>query len=101
MAENTVPDELLKSREKIDQIDSDLLKLLAERFALTFRVGEIKALQSLASFDPVREAQKIDRLRAQSTELGLNPDLVEQLFTDIMKEVVKNHQRVKRQYQQQ
>lgn len=101
MAENTVPDELLKSREKIDQIDSGLLKLLAERFALTFRVGEIKALQSLESFDPVREAQKIDRLRAQSTELGLNPDLVEQLFTDIMKEVVKNHQRVKRQYQQQ
>ncbi len=101
MAENTLPEELLNAREKIDQIDSELLELLAQRFALTFRVGEVKAMQSLESFDPQREAQKIEKLRAQSAQLGLNPDLVEQLFTDIMKEVVKNHQRFKqRQHQQ-
>ncbi|MFT4862193.1 MAG: chorismate mutase [Pseudohongiellaceae bacterium] len=101
MAEKTLPEELLNAREKIDKIDSDLLSLLAERFALTFRVGEIKAMQSLESFDPQREAQKIEKLRAQSSGLSLNPDLVEQLFTDIMKEVVKNHQRFKQQKQQQ
>jgi chorismate mutase len=76
MAEKTLPEELLNAREKIDKIDSDLLSLLAERFALTFRVGEIKAMQSLESFDPQREAQKIEKLRAQSSGLSLNPDLV-------------------------
>ena len=101
MAEKTLPEELLNSREKIDQIDSDLLNLLAERFALTLRVGQIKAMQSLESFDPEREAQKIEKLRGQSAELGLNPDLVQHLFTEIMKEVVKNHQRLKSQHQQQ
>jgi len=99
MAETTLPEELLRSREKIDQSDSDLLNLLAERFALTLRVGEIKATQSLESFDPLREAQKIEKLRALSSSLGLNPDLVAQLFTEIMKEVVKNHQRLKQQQQ--
>ncbi len=101
MAEKTLPEELLISRDKIDQIDTDLLNLLAERFALTFRVGEIKALQSLDSFDPEREAQKIEKLREQSAKLNLNPDLVEHLFTQIMKEVVKNHQLHKQRQQQQ
>jgi chorismate mutase len=99
MAEKTIPEELLISREKIDQIDSDLMNLLAQRFALTHAVGEIKAMQSLESFDPQREAQKIEKLRGQSVKLDLNPDLVELLFTEIMKEVVKNHQRLKRQQQ--
>ena len=101
MAEKTLPEELLISRDKIDQIDTDLLNLLAERFALTFRVGEIKALQSVDSFDPEREAQKIEKLREQSAKLNLNPDLVEHLFTQIMKEVVKNHQLHKQRQQQQ
>ncbi len=101
MAENTLPEELLRSRESIDQIDNELLNLLAERFALTQKVGEIKARQSLESFDPTREAQKIEKLRSQSSKLGINPDLVELLFTEIMKEVVKNHQRLKQQHQQQ
>ena len=95
MVNNILPPELLQARARIDEIDQELIKLLADRFSLTLQVGKIKASQQLQSFDPDREAQKIQNLRQVSEEMGINPNLVENLFTQIMKEVVKNHQRLK------
>lgn len=90
-----LPPELLQARARIDQIDDELIRLLADRFSQTLLVGKIKASQELQSFDPEREAQKILKLRQLSEELGLNPDFVANLFSQIMQEVVKNHQRLK------
>lgn len=95
MADSSLPTELLQARDQIDQIDQALIKLLADRFALTLQVGKIKASQKIESVDPTREAQKLEKLRHLSEELGLNPDLVAQLFTQIMEEAVKNHKRLK------
>jgi|TARA_B110000879_G_scaffold24460_1_gene32529 chorismate mutase len=95
MVNNILPPELLQARARIDEIDQELIKLLADRFSLTLQVGKIKASQQLQSFDPDRETQKIQNLRQVSEEMGINPNLVENLFTQIMKEVVKNHQRLK------
>ena len=95
MVNNILPPELLQARARIDEIDQELIKLLADRFSLTLQVVKIKASQQLQSFDPDRETQKIQNLRQVSEEMGINPNLVENLFTQIMKEVVKNHQRLK------
>lgn len=95
MVNNTLPPELLQARARIDEIDNELIKLLADRFAQTLQVGKIKASQELQSFDPDREAQKLEKLRQKSQEMGVNPDLVANLFTQIMQEVVKNHKRLK------
>ena len=95
MVNNILPPELLQARARIDEIDQELIKLLADRFSQTLQVGKIKASQQLQSFDPDRETQKIQNLRQVSEEMGINPNLVENLFTQIMKEVVKNHQRLK------
>lgn len=95
MVNETLPEELLRAREKIDQIDQQLVMLLGERFAETLQVGKIKASQELQSFDPSREAQKLERLRELSEQQGLNPDLVARLFSQIMEEVVSNHQKLK------
>lgn len=95
MTNDTLPDELLRAREKIDQIDQQLVTLLGERFAETLQVGKIKARQELQSFDPGREAQKLEKLRELSEQQGVNPDLVAKLFSQIMQEVVNNHQKLK------
>ena len=95
MVNNILPPELLQARARIDEIDQELIKLLADRFFQTLQVGRIKASQELQSFDPDRETQKIQKLRQMSEEIGLNADLVEALFTQIMQEVVKNHQQLK------
>ena len=95
MAQAPVPQQLLEVREKIDQVDRQLVKVLAERFGLTNQVGHLKASSDLEAVDPQREAQKLESLRALAQQYDLNPDLVAELFTLIMAEVVKNHRRIR------
>ena len=90
-----MPAELLKARSKIDQIDRQLVELLAVRFQLTLQVGLLKADQGLAAFDESREAQKLDELRELCQEQGLDSELIIELFKRIMEEVVKNHNKLK------
>ena len=90
-----MPAELLKVRSKIDQIDRQLVELLAVRFQLTLKVGLLKADQGLAAVDESREAQKLDELRELCQEQGLDSELVTELFKRIMEEVVKNHNKLK------
>ncbi len=95
MSEQAIPAELQEIRKQIDDIDDRLLRLLAERFQLTHTVGVIKAKQNLNSFDSSREAEKITRLRERCDSLEIDPNLVAELFTRIMQEVVKNHERLR------
>jgi len=95
MAQAPVPQQLLEVREKIDQVDRQLVLLLAERFGLTNTVGHLKASSDLEAVDPQREAQKLESLRTLAQQHDLNPELIADLFTLIMAEVVKNHRRIK------
>ena len=56
MATSPVPEELLRVRAQIDRIDHGLVLLLANRFALTHRVGELKAEFGLEALDPDRDS---------------------------------------------
>lgn len=97
MESESVPAELLEVREKIDQIDHQIIALLARRFELTHRVGQLKASLALEALDAQREAEKLEEIRALCEEHDLNPGLVTELFTQIMEEVVRNHNRLREQ----
>lgn len=90
----TVPQELLQFRESIDRIDEEILAALARRFEITVRVGELKAQHGLESVDPVREQEKLQRLRASAEQKGLDTTLVHELFQRVFNEVVKNHRQL-------
>ena len=90
-AKPVVPPELAGLRDQIDQIDSEILRALAKRFAVTGQVGELKAKYGLNSVDPVREQEKLQKLRNLALEQGMNADFVHSLFQHIFNEVVKNH----------
>ena len=100
MDPESVPAELLEARDKIDQIDSQIITLLAARFEHTHRIGKLKATHSLEALDSSRESQKLAEIRALCEENGLNPELVNDLFTQIMEEVVRNHNRLRDQHGQ-
>ncbi|HEY0962065.1 MAG TPA: chorismate mutase [Pseudomonadales bacterium] len=89
-----VPQELLQFRERIDSIDEEILAALARRFAVTERVGRLKAQHGLDSVDPVREQEKLQRLSASAEQKGLDGKLVHELFQRIFNEVVKNHRQL-------
>ncbi len=91
MQSQQVPDELLNLRTQIDRIDEEMLNLLAERFGVTAKVGELKAKNGLESVDPVREQEKLERLRSLAEARSLNSEFILDLFQTIFDEVVKNH----------
>ena len=96
----TAPDpELARLRGSIDNLDSALVCLLAERFKITQRVGELKAELGLPPADPGREAQQIERLRRLAHDAHLDPEFAEKFLTFIVSEVVRHHEQIARDSQ--
>lgn len=86
--------ELLRLRQSIDNMDAALVHLLAERFKITQRVGELKAEHGLPPADPEREAAQIARLRALAEESRLDPELAEKFLSFVVAEVVRHHEAI-------
>ncbi|WP_300080948.1 chorismate mutase [Propioniciclava sp.] len=91
-----VPPELAALRASIDNLDSALVSLLAERFKITQRVGVLKATRGLPPADPDRERRQIERLRRLADEAGLDPEFAEKFLTFIVTEVVRHHEQIAR-----
>ena len=87
--------ELRRLRDSIDNLDSMLVHLLAERFKVTQRVGELKATHNMPPADPAREAQQIERLRALAKESQLDPEFAEKFLQVIVREVVRHHEQIR------
>ena len=73
-------------REGIDELDSQLVELLAKRNQITTQVGQIKAEAGMPVYVPEREKALIASRRAQAEALGVSPDLTEDLLRRVMRE---------------
>ncbi|MHA7132653.1 chorismate mutase [Oerskovia turbata] len=93
-----VPEEILRLRDSIDNVDAALMHLLAERFKFTRRVGELKARGGLPPADPARDRQQIERLTAIAESAGLDPAFAEQFREFIVSEVIRHHQQIAREH---
>lgn len=91
-ATSTPPLELQELRHSIDNIDSAVIHLLAERFKCTRKVGALKARLDLPPADPVREAQQIARLRALAVTADLAPEFAEKFLNFLVTEVIRHHE---------
>lgn len=83
-------------RASIDNLDAALVHLLAERFKITQRVGELKAAHDLPPADPEREQHQIDRLRQLAVDADLDPEFAEKFLSFIVTEVVRHHEAIAR-----
>ena len=86
--------ELAGIRQSIDNLDSALIRILAERFKLTKDVGILKAKHKLPSSDLRREAEQLERLRALAEESHLDPAFAEKWFNFVVEEVVRHHKEI-------
>lgn len=93
----TVPAELARLRDSIDNLDAALIHLLAERFKLTRVVGEYKATHDLPPADPARERRQVERLRALSAQAHLDPAVAEKYLSFVVSEVIRNHEAIARE----
>ena len=79
---------LEQAREKIDAIDTALIEMIATRqFYVDQAVRFKKSIQDVQS--PERVEQIIQKVRAQAVELGIDPDLVEQLYRAMVQQFIQ------------
>jgi chorismate mutase-like protein len=81
----TLGPELDALRAEIDSIDRDLLNLLAKRFAVVLRVGEVKRAHGTEVYDPERERRVIERLTSE-VPAPLDRETVRRIFERIIDE---------------
>ncbi|MBQ4828530.1 bifunctional chorismate mutase/prephenate dehydrogenase [Alteromonas sp. MMG017] len=86
MADFSHSQQLDTLREGIDELDTQLVELLAKRNALTTKVGQVKAEAGMPVYVPSREKELIASRRAQAEAVGVSPDLTEDLLRRIMRE---------------
>lgn len=84
--------DLNKIREKITQLDQQLLTLFAERRALTLNVAKSKAHQIRPVRDQQREQELLIRLITNGKKLGLDAHYVTSVFQTIIEDSVLNQQ---------
>jgi prephenate dehydrogenase len=87
----TIPDlgqrspALQEAREMIDDLDRELLQLLARRSEMSRRAGRAKAALGAPVLDPAREAALMRARREWGAAAGLDPSAVEELFQTILR----------------
>lgn len=78
--------ELTALRDKIDQVDKQMLDLLAQRLSLVEQVGEVKSKHGLPIYAPDREAAMLASRRAEAESKGVPPQLIEDILRRTMRE---------------
>lgn len=81
-------------RQSIDNIDSAIIALLAERFKATSQVGVLKASAGFAPEDTKREDYQIERLHRIAVDAGLDPEIAEMYREFVVTEAKKRHARI-------
>ena len=81
-------------RQSIDNVDTAIVSLLAERFKYTSQVGVLKARAGFAPADYKREDYQIERLHRIAVDAGLDPDIAEMYREFVVAEVKRRHKRI-------
>ncbi len=87
-------DELAAYRRRIDAVDAELVRVLAERFRITHEIGVFKAANGVPALDLERQESHVSALRQLAEREGLDPDFCEKFAQFVMDEVVRNHIRI-------
>jgi chorismate mutase len=77
--------EIEQWRQRIDQIDTQLMKLLNSRSACAVEIGRIKKRLGLPAYSPEREAWILERVMRESPG-PLQPEAVRRVFERIIDE---------------
>ena len=92
---NDSMNEIFALRQSIDNIDNAVVSLLAERFKVTEKVGEIKARANFAAEDKSRENRQADRLKKIAEISGLKEEIALEYLHFVVAAAKKRHQEIK------
>jgi chorismate mutase/prephenate dehydrogenase len=80
-------------RDALSDVDRRIIDLVAERQHIVSEIGRDKLSHGTATRDYAREKDVVDRGREQASELGIDPDLAENLLTTLIRASLENQER--------
>lgn len=83
-ADADAKDQLLAFRDRIIELDREIVRVIGERRALVLEVGQIKESLGRPVVDPGREAEVVRRAAAISRELGVDEELTRDVIWRII-----------------
>jgi isochorismate pyruvate lyase len=75
-------------RENIDRIDTEIIKLIAERGTYVVQASAFKKSEDGVK-DPKRVDTVIEKIRVKAEEYGANPDIVEALYREMISRFIQ------------
>lgn len=66
---------LAQLRERISEVDEQLIRIIGERRDLVLQIGRMKEVLELPVMDPAREAQVVRRAAERARELGVDEEM--------------------------
>ncbi|CAM3810641.1 T-protein [Vibrio aerogenes CECT 7868] len=81
-----MPVELNELRDQIDEVDQQMIDLLARRLGLVEKVGEVKSQYGLPIYVPEREAAMLASRREEAETKGVPAQLIEDILRRTMRE---------------
>ena len=76
-------------RKQIDEIDAQIIDLLAKRFEVVKKVGEYKKERNIPPLQPERWQQVLQTRKNLAKEKWLNPELIGQIWDLIHQEALR------------
>lgn len=83
------PSDLLRFRQQLDSIDTQLLQLLSQRMRISANIGAIKRHHNMAIFQPERWQQVLQQQVEAGQRLGLDPQFVKDITEKIHGESIR------------
>jgi len=83
-AAGEAPTELVELRARLDRVDARILRLLARRGRLSLEAKRLKQRVDLPALDLRRESAVVAGAARGARELGLDPELVRDIYWRIL-----------------
>lgn len=84
---------LEKLREKLSDIDRQIVDLIAGRHQVVGEIGRSKRAGGAATRDYAREKEVLDRGRTQAEALGIDPELAETVLRQLIRSSLQSQER--------
>ena len=80
---------LNEAREKIDKVDEEIVKLIAQRNDYIKQIAHFKtSVEEIKADDRIEDV--ISRVRQQAISLGLSPNLINELYVKMIDAMVES-----------
>ena len=87
--ETTTTEGIRELRKQIDELDNDLMNLLAKRMRVCREIGQYKKEHNMTVLQTNRYSEILDKRGAQGSLCGISPDCVASIFESIHEESVR------------